>query len=178
MKKIRCFKSQINWLKYQPKDQDDDLDYYECFHIKRISEEGIEVDESLTSTWVGSWVSVIFYKLLMKLPNIWIHVPPGNPSDEVAPEWLLVADVPIKYKQGKDPLCFAKSMASVLYYVDLKEKAGNLKDVAFEFSSLPLDNACKHLKKYMSVHVPIIGQCLVYNFNKWRSKSGNHKKRH
>ena len=63
-----------------------------------------------------------FYNILMKLPNIWVHVPPGKPNDEVSPKRLQVSDVPIKFQQGEKPLCFGKSMASVLYYIDMKKE--------------------------------------------------------
>ena len=111
----------------------------------------------------------------MKLLNIWVHVPPGNPNDEVAPKWLQVPDVLIQYQQGEKPLCFRKSMASALYYIDLKESARNINSIASCFSNLALDEACKDLQKYMKEHVPIVGIGQPYNNNKWRSKSRNQK---
>ena len=112
----------------------------------------------------------------MKLPNIWVHVLPGKPNDEVSPKRLQVSDVPIQYQQGEKPLCFGKSLASALYYIDLKEAAGNINSIASHFSNLALDEACKDLQKYMKEHVPIVGIGQPYNDNKWRSKSGHRKK--
>ena len=46
----------------------------------------------------------------------------------------------------KNPLCFAKSMASVLYYIGLKGESGDINDIAFHFSNKPLNEACKKFK--------------------------------
>ena len=96
---------------------------------------------------------------------------------KVAPKLLQVADVPIKYQQGENPLCFAKSMASALFYVDLKGEAGDINNIAIHFSNKLLKEACKAIQEYMRIHVLIIGQCQLYNYNKWRTDSGNHQKK-
>ena len=93
----------------------------------------------------------------MKLPNIWVHVPPGKPNDEVSPKRLQVSDIPIQYQQGEKPLCFGKSMASALYYIDLKEEAGNINSIASCFSNKPLDEACKALQEFMKRNISIVG---------------------
>ena len=85
----------------------------------------------------------------MKLPNIWVHVPPGKLNDEVAPKRLQVADVPIKYQQGEKPLCFRKSMASALFYIDLKQASGDVNSIASHFSNKPLNDACSFLQEFM-----------------------------
>ena len=112
----------------------------------------------------------------MKLLNIWVHVPPGKPNDEVSPKRLQVSDVPIKFQQGEKPLCFGNSMASALYYIDLKEEAGRINSIASRFSNLSLDKSSIELQKYMKKKVPIIGIGQPYNDNKWRSKSGHQKR--
>ena len=112
-------------MKYTPPHDYDGFHY--DYHFLPIEvQKRIIVEDHIITIWVGSWISIIFFKLLMKLLNICVHVPPGKPNDKVAPKRLQVADVPIQYQQGEKPLCFGKSMASVLFYIDLKEAAGNI----------------------------------------------------
>ena len=57
-------------------------------------------------------------------------------------------------------------MASALYYIDLKEKAGNINSIASCLSNKPLDDACRELQEFMKKKVPIIGIGQPYNDNK------------
>ena len=101
-------------------------------------------------------MNVIFFELLKKLPLHWVHVPSGNASDRIALAELQV-NVPIRYPQKEQNLCFIKSLASALYYIGLKTQAGDINKVLGDYASLPLDLAYELVQEHMKKYVRIIG---------------------
>ena len=114
------------------------------------------IQKGINPRWVGFWMNVIFFELLKKLPLHWVHVPRGNASDRIAPAELQV-NVPIRYPQKEQNLCFIKSLASALYYIGLKTQAVDIDEVSGDYAGLPLDLAYKLVQQHMKKYVRIIG---------------------
>ena len=67
------------------------------FEIKTATSGGKETPK-IDPKWVGLWKMVVFFKLMKKLPNQWVHLPAGSACKEVVPNELLT-DVPVYYQQ-------------------------------------------------------------------------------
>ena len=125
------------------------------------------IQTGINSRWVGFWMNVIFFELLKKVPHCWVHVPSGNASDRIAPIELQV-NVPIRYPQEEQNLCFIKSLASALYYIGLKTQAVDIDKVSGDYAGLPLGLAYELVQEHMKKYVRIIGIGTPYN--KWKTK--------
>ena len=56
------------------------------------------VNTRIDPKWVGIWMTVVFYKLLKKLPNQWVHLPAGSACKEIALNELVLS-VKVNYQQ-------------------------------------------------------------------------------
>ena len=97
---------------------------YFCMRTRSITCKP-KLDPKINPRWVACWVTVVFYKLLLKLKKQWVHIPAGNSTFETAPEKLQTS-VKMKFQQGYRNLCLIKSLASVLFYIGLKDESGHI----------------------------------------------------
>ena len=132
------------------------------------------VNTRIDPKWVGIWMMVVFYELLKKLPNQWVHLPAGSACNDIAPNELL-SDVPIHYPQRQNNLCLPKSLASTLFYLELEDEAKGIDSVSGQYDQLPLRVADDLIKKHMKEHAPVVG--IGQFFGKtFKNETGNRKR--
>ena len=158
-RKRRSEKEQVAFIRYRPEKEGH---YIATFDVKQAKDSN--VGSLINCKWVRSWLSVSHYRLALKLPDYWLHVPAGNSRlpDDCAPFTLLSGEK-VKYPQGRKNLCLIKSLVSALYYMGLCEESGRMNNLSALYSDLPLTSSIAMLKDHMQTNVPQIGLSTSYN---------------
>ena len=158
-RKRRAEKEQVPFIWYRPGKEGE---YVATFDVKQARDN--KVIPLISCKWVRSWLAVSHYRLALKLPEYWLHVPAGNSrnADDLAPPNLLSREI-VRYPQGRKNLCLIKSIVSALYYMGLREESGKLNNLSTLYNDVPLTAAVEMLKQHMQNHVPQIGLATWYN---------------
>ena len=144
---------EVAWIKFRPGNPGVTVD---TFDIKKAIKG--KVIHKINCRWIASWLSVVYYRLARRLPDVWLHLPAGNARElsDVAPTGILTS-IPTQFPQGVEDLCLIKSLASALYYMGLVQEAGRLNARARAYKNIPLDVAMSNLRKDMQQIAPQIG---------------------
>ena len=108
-------------------------------------------EPKINPRWVACWVTLVFYKLLLKLKKWWVHIPASNSIFENAPDNLKTR-VQMKYQQGDRNLCLIKSFASALFYICLKNISGQINSQSNGYEHLLLDKEYKTQKGHENIY--------------------------
>ena len=146
---------EVAYIKYRPSYTDEEGRTFFASFDTRTSEGG-KVTSWNDPFWVGSWLSVIFYRLCIRMKNSWLHVPAGDVCLDVAPVEFMTP-IPTKYVQGRSRLCLIKSLASALHYMGLKTEASKMITVSDAFLELEMKMAYKAVRTHMHEHAKCIG---------------------
>ena len=114
-----------------------------------------------------SWLSVVSYRLALRLPRLWVHVPIGNArEDGDKADQNLLTNVRVKYRQFSFDLCLIKGLASCLQYIDIENEASCLINTC----NIPVDPGIRQLvkmvKEYMLKYAKKIRIGIDYNSSK------------
>ena len=166
--------SQVAWLRYRPENKK----YFATFDCRKAKTNFVE--RFMSCKWVAEWLSIVYYRLAIRMENSWLHIPAGNardPADTPPPQ--LLSTVVVQYNQGSRNLCLVKSLASALHYMELHQEAGKMNTVSNKLDNLGLLEACRSIKQYMKKFVPCIGVGTQFNtprqFGSRTAKTVNNK---
>ena len=70
-RKRRAEKEQVAFIRYRPGKEGE---YVATFDVKQARDN--KVIPLISCKWVRSWLTVSHYRLALKLPEYWLHVPP------------------------------------------------------------------------------------------------------
>ena len=114
-----------------------------------------KVEHGILASWVQTWLSAIYYKVLMKKNNFWLHLPAGSVRlDEDKASEDLLSPIPMVYPQKNLNLCLLKSFCSVLHYLGFHGNAKDLDSQMDKYMNRPLNMAILQLKQYMKKQLP------------------------
>ena len=119
--------------------------------------------KKINPNWVYMCFDPVFVDILKHFEDQFFFVPVGNANDEVAPSHLLLPSIKLKYPQRDNNYCLMKSLASVFYYIGLKQQAHSLSMLSEHFDYLPGEIAIKEAREIVAKYAPMLGQCKVFN---------------
>ena len=124
-----------------------------------------KVENGILTSWVQTWLSAVYYKVLVKNKGFWVHLPAGDarPNNDKAGKHLL-SNVPVVYPQNNLNLCLVKCFCSVFHYLGHHDVANELNNDMFEYMNAPLNMAINQLKKYMREKLPCLAPGRQFNF--------------
>ena len=147
--------SEIAYIRFRPAGIGaDKKPYISTFDVKKANDP--KCIHLINTEWIANWLSIVYFRLAKKLPNVWLHVPIGSSRADLAP-FTILTDLPLKYPQGHKNLCLVKGLSSALYYMGLVQESGMLNLAAYKYEHLSLEEAYAYLQKDMKHYCPCIG---------------------
>ena len=147
--------SEVAYIRFRPAGIDAKNEpYIATFDVRKANDP--KCIHLINTEWIASWLSIVYFRLATKLPNVWLHVPIGNSRADLAPGHTLT-NIPLRYPQGELNLCLIKALASTLYYMGLFGESGRLNLCSYKYEHLSLEEARENLQKDMKQCCPCIG---------------------